>query len=293
MLIVTCECSQQMKVPDHALGKTGKCVSCSRRFRVSTENTRPCHAAESGDLDPRVPQATPHAPDYASPGEAIQETKEPVASERNRLPASGGPAAGRLIRAAAKGRLEEVRRFVARGVDVNVKSKLFKYTPLFEAAANGHTDVIEFLIANGADVNPTHDEGNPPPVFVAASNGHLLTVKALLGRGADPNARFRKCLNFTALHQAAGNGHTFIVKALLRGGANPNTVDIRGRTPLHWAAERGHAQVVEVLLESGADTRAKDSKGRTPLHRAARFSHGFGRCTDAVRLLLEHSRRME
>ena len=39
MLILTCKCGQQMKVPESALGKTGTCVGCSKRLKITNANT--------------------------------------------------------------------------------------------------------------------------------------------------------------------------------------------------------------------------------------------------------------
>jgi hypothetical protein len=38
-LILTCKCGQQMKVPEDALGKTGTCVSCGKRLKITKRNT--------------------------------------------------------------------------------------------------------------------------------------------------------------------------------------------------------------------------------------------------------------
>jgi len=40
VLILTCRCGQQMKVPEHALGKTGTCVGCGLRLKITKKNTQ-------------------------------------------------------------------------------------------------------------------------------------------------------------------------------------------------------------------------------------------------------------
>ena len=45
MLVVTCECGHNMKVPAGAMGKACKCVKCAARIVISTDNTRPMQMA--------------------------------------------------------------------------------------------------------------------------------------------------------------------------------------------------------------------------------------------------------
>jgi hypothetical protein len=39
--ILTCKCGQEMSVPDEAVGKTGRCVSCGRSIKITMKNVRP------------------------------------------------------------------------------------------------------------------------------------------------------------------------------------------------------------------------------------------------------------
>ena len=51
-----------------------------------------------------------------------------------------------LHEAAAKGDLDEVKRHLENGANVNAKDK-YGWTPLHEASNNGHKEVAELLIA--------------------------------------------------------------------------------------------------------------------------------------------------
>ena len=57
-----------------------------------------------------------------------------------------------IYEAAEEGQIEEVKKLLPAGADVNTKTK-FMETPLHFAAENGQKEVAELLIDKGADVN--------------------------------------------------------------------------------------------------------------------------------------------
>ncbi len=120
-----------------------------------------------------------------------------------------------LINAVWNGRLNNVRRFIQAGANVNARGNN-GWTVLRLAALQGRTQIVHELIQAGADVN---------------------------ARGAD---------RWTALMTAAGSGHTQIVHELIQAGANVNARDNDGWTALMFAARWGHTQTVRELLKSGA-----------------------------------------
>ena len=64
--------------------------------------------------------------------------------------ALGGP----LYDAAKEGDIDEVKRLIAKGANVNAKDKR-GFTALFPATLRGHKTVVQLLIANGTNVNAT------------------------------------------------------------------------------------------------------------------------------------------
>jgi ankyrin repeat protein len=92
----------------------------------------------------------------------------------------------RLHEAVQDGDLDEVRRLVADGDDVNAFDDLGK-TPLHYAVDREHVDVARYLIEHGADVNARHEPslGNTPLGEVAASCSYVI-AKLLVDVGADP-----------------------------------------------------------------------------------------------------------
>ena len=85
------------------------------------------------------------------------------------------------------GHMEIARLLLARGADVNARSKSTRFakenTPLHAAAANRQVGVAEILIAHGADVNAKDGSGYTPLALAADSKNDLLVV-ILLEKGA-------------------------------------------------------------------------------------------------------------
>ena len=74
--------------------------------------------------------------------------------------------------------MEIVKLFVAKGADVNAKTKSGG-TPLLNAAYKGHKEIVELLIAEGADVNVRVD--GLTPLDLATKDNHT-EVADLLGK---------------------------------------------------------------------------------------------------------------
>ena len=138
--------------------------------------------------------------------------------------------------AAKEGNLEEIRRLLKSGTDVNM-SGYRGWTALHWAVHSKHKDVVELLISSGASID------------VKAND------------------------NKTPLHVAAERGPKDIAELLIEEGADIGAVDsgYEGGTPLHWAAFRGQKAVAELLIERGADINLKDKLGLTPLDLAVRY----------------------
>ena len=211
-----------------------------------------------------------------------------------------------IHKAAKRGDVEAVRKFIAEGQDVNAINKKGKPvlwmavrggnvevvrllldaganpslqdplvgTSLHLAAASGRIDITKLLLDHGANINELSDRLNEPPIFQAVRRRHADEVTLLLERGADPNHVW--ATGDTILHMAVGMGNKEIVKILLNAGMDVNASDNDGRTPLYAAAsgfmleEFGfeHSDVITMLVTHGADLYHRDKNGDTPLEYA-------------------------
>lgn len=167
-----------------------------------------------------------------------------------------------LFRAAAAGDVNEVKRLLDRGININAREEE-QETPLMYAAAEGKTEVVELLIARGADINALSVNGETA-LARAVGRRSLETVALLLDRGAD----IEKAASGggTPLMYAAGNSDLEMVKLLLSRGAKINAVDDEGYTALACVASReGQPEAARLLLSAGADRNIRTKRNETPL----------------------------
>ena len=88
----------------------------------------------------------------------------------------------------AEQEVEEMKRLIANGADVNVKDK-YGWTPLHHAAfdsindAHNAAEIVKLLIANGADVNAEDMLGITPLDIVRGENAAEVE-KLLIDNGA-------------------------------------------------------------------------------------------------------------
>lgn len=120
-----------------------------------------------------------------------------------------------LSKAINKGDVEQVRKTITHGTDVNAKMSE-GWTALTSAANHGHLEIVQILIRSGANINGRKDS-------------------PLNGDGRTP------------LMIAAERGHTDIVKFLLENGADTELKDRGGKTAAMFAARAGRKEVLDVL----------------------------------------------
>jgi ankyrin repeat protein len=117
------------------------------------------------------------------------------------------------------------------------------------AAALGDVEEVRKFLADGADVDLPDKQGWPPLVR-AVRNGHTAVVKELIDAGAAVNAR-----RGIALHLAASLGDIEMVRLLLDAGADVNACQPSlFATPLDSALREEHEAAAALLREHGAKT---------------------------------------
>ena len=156
--------------------------------------------------------------------------------------------------AARNADLDEVRRQIAEGADVNAP-EADGTSALLWAAHQSHPDLVELLLAAGANPNAANSFGLTP-LLEASRSGEAPTIAALLAGGADFAAAARD--GETPLMAAARAGSVEAVNLLLEAGADPNAAEsLEEQTALMWATAEGHLDVVDALLTAGADPDVK------------------------------------
>ena len=92
--------------------------------------------------------------------------------------------------AASAGSLEEVRRLIKLGCNVNALDQDLHLTPLHYAVKGGNLDVASLLIDSGADVNANYEpEIGETPLGEIASNCTYDVAKLLVDAGANPTIK--------------------------------------------------------------------------------------------------------
>lgn len=91
--------------------------------------------------------------------------------------------------------LEEVKRLLARGANINAKDSQGK-TALMNASYYGKKEIVKFLLEHGSDVNARYVDGCTALIW-AAGEGEAEVLKILLDHGAD--FRAAESHNYTAL----------------------------------------------------------------------------------------------
>ena len=215
---------------------------------------------------------------YAAKSGSVDQVKRLIA-EGAEVDEKDDNGATPLIIAAYSGQRGVAAFLIAEGADVRAKDS--KDTSALHAAAiGGYKDVAELLLAEGVDVDPKDAEGSTPLGW-AAYFGYRDVAALLLSKGADVNARDNR--GSTPLHAVtaqvkanpgtAPGDHGGLARLLIASRADVNARDPNGGTPLMWAAFFGKTRVAEYLIANGANVGAKDRSGATPLHLAVTRGH--------------------
>jgi len=146
-----------------------------------------------------------------------------------------------FLQAVAHSNFGAVKKYVAQGVNVNVKNS-FERDAMQIASRNGSLDIIKFLVRNGA-------------------------VAATRGKRGD-----------TLFHVAGGNGHIHVLRWLADQGLMHTLLDSYGQSVAHVAARRGEVDVLRYLHDHlHMSLHEEDFDGLTPIqHVPKRALQGNG-----------------
>lgn len=145
-----------------------------------------------------------------------------------------------LWAAARKGDAPAVKALLAKGADVNAKTR-YGATALTYAADRGYLEVAKILLEHGAVVNAKDTFYGAPPLTWAAYNGHVAVVKYLLEQGADG----KDDVLMTGIEIGSID---MVNAALTAGGLSAETLT----SALARATQTNKTELAEALKKAGA-----------------------------------------
>jgi ankyrin repeat protein len=158
-----------------------------------------------------------------------------------------------LLDAVKKGDVAAVRSLLASGADANT-AQGDGLSVLHLAAQQGNVEIAQLLIARGANLEAKTRIGGYTPLHLASMSAQEAVVRALLSAKANPIA-ITTNTGVTPLHLAAkALGGEGAVQALLENGAPVDAPEFSaGQTALMFAASAGRTGSVRALLAAKAD----------------------------------------
>jgi ankyrin repeat protein len=195
-----------------------------------------------------------------------------------------------LVEAVETGDIDEVRRLLDGGEDVDVGRESDGLTPLVAALVTSQTEIVDVLLDAGANPNAFSDQQMAPLQLAIVVGQEVDTIRRLLDAGADPNTGTEQGgagSYLTPLGAAAATSNLELAALLLDRGADvdgSDLADLDGITPLYLAAAQSDTEMMTLLLERGADPNGTWGRGGAfgPLYAAALSGNA-----DVVRQLLD------
>ena len=179
-----------------------------------------------------------------------------------------------------------VKKLIEHGADVNERSTIEGFTPLFIACQYGNQEVISTLLENGADPNLSLNNGMTP-IFAVAENGSPETAQQIMKAGAKINEAVEEF--YTPFRNAIINQNTPIVKFLLNNGVEADQyLGSEKTSALYYSAQEGYTHMLEILLKAGADPNLAHEGGQTPVCIAAYFGR-----SESIALLVQAGAKLD
>ncbi|GBO32683.1 Tankyrase-1, partial [Araneus ventricosus] len=199
-----------------------------------------------------------------------------------------------LFQAVERKNLDEIRRLLVMGADVEVKGD-HNLTPLSIAVRKNGGEVIDLLLDMGANINAKGAYNWTSAKWAVFDNRENLVIQ-LVNRGTDIG--YKDNMGHTLLDTARRFGRRRIadflrekqseydrdlltavrnrdinkVRDLLDMGANIEAQNNRGWTPLCLASQKGSLDIAKLLLDRGANIEAKGKNGWNVLHEAIYYN---------------------
>jgi ankyrin repeat protein len=221
--------------------------ACNKPADTTVENT--AKNTNNNIVKVELPQETLEQTTHKTeetPAETEKETKTDEENPANNL--SQKELNEQLLEASEKGNLEEVKKLIAQGADVNYQDENGRNVLMYAVLAPfGHyptekiKQIIKILTDEEVDVNKTDKEGNTALIIVmsewsdydAINNEKVELIDILVSLGANVNATNKKGETaLMSIHLEDYTDYDLIVKKLLSVGANINAKNNEGRNVL-------------------------------------------------------------
>ncbi len=163
----------------------------------------------------------------------------------------------KLIDASISCDIEEVKRLLEKGANVNKLEKDTNRTALIIAVDHNRNDIVKLLLQKNADVNHKDVTGRTALMY-AIENNNTEIVKLLLNSGADVNQTNKA--GQTALIIAVNHNRNDIVKLLLQKNADVNHKDATGKTALNYAVIYRNEEIIKLLTNSRIESQKDEEK---------------------------------
>lgn len=138
---------------------------------------------------------------------------------------------------------------------------------LLENVQSGNIEEVKKLLLHGANVN-AKDEMKTTALMLACDFNMFDMVSLLINNGANLDAT--NSLGFTAFHYAAQRNDIRIIRLLVNNDdvkveARLNKKDDKGNTPLHFAVASGNSEMVDFLLKRKANRYIENNEKHIPM----------------------------
>ena len=159
----------------------------------------------------------------------------------------------RLIGAASEYSVEEIKKQIEAGADINWEDPN-GHTPILAAVSlfggDAQYQSVEWLLNNGANPNLIPSQGGLP-IHVVIEHGSVG-----LEKGSDEK--------YNEYAATLVSNAVKLVKLLLSKGAKVSGSDENGNTPLHLAAKHNFLDVAKLLIKEGAKINQLNEYSKTP-----------------------------